>query len=791
MNLAVPRVVAGEERLERQVGGEGVMEELREGAGWIEPVSKDSSARFHVKVGAVAADHGQVQHIQRRRLRMREPGIQGYLDDGFGDLVSHVASIAPWRAGQAHGTARQHLSYVMQKDERTLYVVLAVLCGASGRSSLTKVSMFSLIIAIVSIALLVAVVALSAFYGGSTFSDATAHAEAARLKNEEGQIMAAVETFQATESRWPVDVQELVDLGYLSSVPRGAMQASLTVAPPAFISSAHAQAAAPAWTTPLASQPIFLTGGSIPLDVCRQYNLMSRGDDGVLRSPYAGERAQCFGADGAYQVVVTRSSAASRLAEALPSSNVVNAAVPSATGGGTAWDTPPKTSGQVPTGPTGPTGPTEPTEPTEPEAPAPAQLSIPTDAEVFGDVALGQRRSTAQRTVVNGGGSLATGVAVSVPAGFELVGNTCSGSLAAKASCSFAVEFAPQAAQVYSGSVTVSSLNGGSQSFAVSGRGLGSPKAVLTSAPTVSLADNHSSGTKTTLVTYRNDGTAAMTLGSPVLAAPLSVAGNTCTNVAPGDACSITVALDLATAPGSGGHTVAPIAEGEAPARANINWIIYGVMPRWSVSSLAFGTKNIGTTSTLGVTLYNDGNTVANWAANSAIAGLSQGSPYSFTMSACSAVAPGGNCAVTVTFKPVAVGTFTEVGLTMALKAGGTSTLTLGGKGDAPPASNITFSPNAAVDVVEAGSFDVGVVAGQTVVMTIQNSGGGTLVVESTSTNFDGAFSVKCPEVASLTGGQQCQFGITVPANMPYDSLLGRVDVYVNKKWATYTFLSR
>lgn len=81
--------------------------------------------------------------------------------------------------------------------------------------------MFSLIIAIVAIALVVVLVAAGHYYGGSGLSEAQAQTEAARLKNEEQQILGAVDIFNADKARWPADIQELVDAGYLTSIPRG------------------------------------------------------------------------------------------------------------------------------------------------------------------------------------------------------------------------------------------------------------------------------------------------------------------------------------------------------------------------------------------------------------------------------------------------------------------------------------------------------------------------------------------------------------------------------------------
>lgn len=101
-----------------------------------------------------------------------------------------------------------------------------------------------------------------------------------------------------------------------------------------------------------------------------------------------------------------------------------------------------------------------------------AQLELSqSGVEAFGDVLYRQSKRSAPRTVVNSGDIAVTALALSAPAGVSLVDSTCGSTLDAGASCSFALEFSPEAYQSVSGRVAVTSSNGDSVEFDVSGHG--------------------------------------------------------------------------------------------------------------------------------------------------------------------------------------------------------------------------------------------------------------------------------------------------------------------------------
>ena len=154
--------------------------------------------------------------------------------------------------------------------------------------------------------------------------------------------------------------------------------------------------------------------------------------------------------------------------------------------------------------------------------------------------------------------------------GFSFVSTTCAATLPASSSCAVKVRYTASGSAASSGALAVST-GAGSKTSSLNGQGQQS-SATLTSAATVSLADWYQAGTITGSYTYRNDGNIAMTLASPSLSSPLSVAANTCTSVAAGNTCTITVALTRnANSGGSGSQSFTASGAGVNPAQGSIN----------------------------------------------------------------------------------------------------------------------------------------------------------------------------------------------------------------------------
>ncbi|ENK2263950.1 hypothetical protein NDJ00_11560 [Vibrio parahaemolyticus] len=81
--------------------------------------------------------------------------------------------------------------------------------------------MFNLIISILAIALIVVLSAFGVFYGGQIYTEQQIEAEAAKVRNERSQVLAALElyTSNGNEINDNFDLNLLVDDQYLSKLP--------------------------------------------------------------------------------------------------------------------------------------------------------------------------------------------------------------------------------------------------------------------------------------------------------------------------------------------------------------------------------------------------------------------------------------------------------------------------------------------------------------------------------------------------------------------------------------------
>ncbi len=279
----------------------------------------------------------------------------------------------------------------------------------------------------------------------------------------------------------------------------------------------------------------------------------------------------------------------------------------------------------------------------------------------------------------NGGPLYLTGISMigGNPGNFPMSHN-CGASIAAGASCTVTVQFSPQAsAGALSASVQIQGgydrMQAGVDSgyrptptgvnFAVPTSGTGSGTvATLTNLTKSAYGADYSSSPNTVHVdswwswptetgpslTLRNDGNANMTLSGISFPAggTLSVASNSCSNIAPGSSCAIALQETSGTMGNNSGTwtTVGATVNASGP----YTNIVYAGVSHWSTNTLTFSVKT-GSSQSQALTLINNGNGTANW--SGALTNLPAG--YTANMSACGAVAGGGgSCAVTITFAP-------------------------------------------------------------------------------------------------------------------------------------------
>ena len=132
---------------------------------------------------------------------------------------------------------------------------------------------------------------------------------------------------------------------------------------------------------------------------------------------------------------------------------------------------------------------------------------------------------------------------------FAVTGGTCTGSLAASSSCTYAVTFTPSTETVESGTLSIGVLedpNGGPAAVALSGTGLVPVRVVPASVAFGTIASGHSSPNRT--VTVINDGGAAVPLSKSITiikgnSGDFAVTGGTCGTSLGGGGASCTYLL--------------------------------------------------------------------------------------------------------------------------------------------------------------------------------------------------------------------------------------------------------
>lgn len=309
--------------------------------------------------------------------------------------------------------------------------------------------MFSLIITLISIALVAALALATLYYGGESFRAGQAKAEAAKLRNQGQQLLAAAELFYVQTGQWPDSIEQMVLSKHLSTAPvaqRVAIQDAL---------AGQLSVAGRTWQMPVPRQPLFVFDG-LGVEVCSTFNQASYGMKGILPKLQPAYSQQCFGPSLADLLVVVGRG---RLAELLAATNegvlvpenVSADPIPDATDT-EAWTVAP---GVQPS-------PGEPESPSEPENPPaePAQMTLsPTASLDFGTVQVGA--SVTRGFTVAATGQALTGLQVSVAhPSVTIVNNSCGtagapGTLAVGASCSVELSFAPVLGDSLAGAVVL------------------------------------------------------------------------------------------------------------------------------------------------------------------------------------------------------------------------------------------------------------------------------------------------------------------------------------------------
>ncbi|HQR10215.1 MAG TPA: choice-of-anchor D domain-containing protein [Casimicrobiaceae bacterium] len=396
---------------------------------------------------------------------------------------------------------------------------------------------------------------------------------------------------------------------------------------------------------------------------------------------------------------------------------------------------------------------------------APGALSVP-GPYAFAAQTVGSASAPAPFTLTNVGGSAVTISAVtsSNAAEFAVGGSTCSGSIAAGASCSFNVTFTPSAAGARAASITIASTGTGSpQSVAVSGTGtaVATPGALSVPGPYAFAAQTVGSASAPAPFTLTNVGGSAVTISAVTSsnAAEFAVGGSTCSgSIAAGASCSFNVTFTPSAAGARAASiTIASTGTG-SPQAIPLSGTGSSVATPGALSvpgAYSFGAQTIGAAgSPHAFTLVNTGGTAVTVSAVNS----DNSAEFPISSSSCSGnVAPGASCSFSVTFTAAAVGARSASITIASTGTGSPQAIALSGTGTSVATPGALAIPAAYAFADQA----VGV-ASAAQPFTVTNTGGTAVTVASLASGNPAEFAVGGSSCAgTVAPGASCSFGVT------------------------------
>jgi hypothetical protein len=374
----------------------------------------------------------------------------------------------------------------------------------------------------------------------------------------------------------------------------------------------------------------------------------------------------------------------------------------------------------------------------------------------FGDQLVHSTSTTQTVTLTNAGTANLTVGAITTTPDFTHPSKTCTATLAAGSSCTISVAFAPKAAGVLTGTLTV----GTSGTVALSGTGI-VPSASI--APATYTFKNQQVDTTSAVqtFTYTNTGLVSITVSSVTLtgaaATDYTIASDPCTGVtlAAGATCDVGVTFTPSIANNRVANlSVTDETGGAAKATASLSGL--GVAPTASLTGNAkFGNQQVGVTSAAQKFAYQNTGLGAISVNSAALSGKAA-TDYVIATDTCTGatLAASASCSIGLTFTPSAVGS-RAASLTVTDSTGGATAqhLSLSGTGVAPTIS--LGSPTYAYGAVTVAT---------NATFTLTNSGTAPLVISTIALTTGTQFKVSggtCTVGGSVSNGGSCSVIVT------------------------------
>ncbi len=313
------------------------------------------------------------------------------------------------------------------------------------------------------------------------------------------------------------------------------------------------------------------------------------------------------------------------------------------------------------------------------------QLSIAPSAHTFANTNVGQVATARQFTITNNGSAPTGALSVALGGGdatqYQIIAGSdlCTGiALAAAASCTVSVTFAPTAGGVAHAALTVAGSPGGAVHASL--LGLGVSTASLAIAPPSRAFGSVVTGTMSPVLTFTVTNQGGQVSGVPAVsltgvnAAQFAIAGSTCTaTLAPGASCVVQIRF----APTTTGAATAAISVSATPGGTVTGDLLGGGIAAGGLiiipSSTTFPLTSIGDSAGVQtLTVQNSGS-----AATGTVSISAAGGDFSSTNN-CATLAPGAICTVSVIFTPTAIGQRTGI-VTASANPGGEANAALAG----------------------------------------------------------------------------------------------------------------
>lgn len=388
----------------------------------------------------------------------------------------------------------------------------------------------------------------------------------------------------------------------------------------------------------------------------------------------------------------------------------------------------------------------------------------------FAQTTVGQTSAT-QTVTVRASRTAALGnLAASISGDFSRSGGTCGSTLAASASCTITVAFAPTTAGARSGTLSISH-DGLTTAVPIALSGTGAAAAQPAISLNASAFDFGNQTVNTTssarTLTVSNTGAAALNLSAITLggasATDYAASGGCAvgTPVAAGGSCNLSLrftpsatgarsaTLTLASDASNGSATVSLAGTGQATATP---------LARLSPASLAFGSVTVGSSSApQAVTLTNSGSAALN------ITSIAASGAFTASHACGASLAEGASCAVSVVFTPTGAGAASGSLSVSSNASGSPHSVGLAGTGALASTGILQWADGAALDF---GSTTVDDDA-PTRTLTLSNAGSGTATLAS--------LDITGPHAADfrVDGGSGCTPGLALAAGAQCTVVVG------------------